>query len=330
MQREVALLPPDAAGAFQEALEGGKLAEFATNFPAGGSRHTACRLIVEHAAPLGDSPFHYPIYASFELPALAGGVWRQVRNLSRTVVRQVQLEPGEVLSLLPLFPNLAKALVAQHPELRSVPLTVAPAVDVPDGELAQVAPVPEKFRQRVRSTWYPIWMVLLGLAPVIWLVLGGALIAAGLWLVMDKSNPFGWAVLAVAAICFSWGATPESSALASTQTAGSSRLRSEIGHRTDAVVDPRDGELLLVSLVPRESFAKMKLAIASDLLLLKIDACGSRLLMEGDCDRYSIPAGAIYSCEPQCFFHPFDPQQRQPLWMVRMKIHVVEGLKNCS
>src|SRR5262249_41911281 len=79
--------------------------------------------------------------------------------------------------------------------------------------------------------------------------------------------------------------------------------------------------------IPRESFARVKLTMSSDLLLMKLDPPGQRLLMEGDCDRYRIPAGAIVECTPQCFFHPADPQHQNQLWMVQLKVRVEEGLR---
>src|SRR5262249_56557776 len=82
-----------------------------------------------------------------------------------------------------------------------------------------------------------------------------------------------------------------------------------------------------VSIIPRESFVKVKLTMASDLLLLKLDERRRLLLMEGDCDRYRIPAGAISVCEPQCFFHPLDAQHQNQLWMVRLVVCVEQGLQ---
>ena len=51
------------------------------------------------------------------------------------------------------------------------------------------------------------------------------------------------------------------------------------------------------------------------------------LLLEGDSDRYRIPAGAVSVCEPQCFFHPIDHHHQNELWMVRLMIQVEQGLQ---
>ena len=65
--------------------------------------------------------------------------------------------------------------------------------------------------------------------------------------------------------------------------------------------------------------------MSSDLLLMKIDEAARRVLMEGDCDRYCIPAGAVALCEPECFYHAIDAQHQNQLWMVRLVVNVEEG-----
>ena len=67
--------------------------------------------------------------------------------------------------------------------------------------------------------------------------------------------------------------------------------------------------------------------MASDVLLMSIDAKRRLVLLEGDSDRYRIPAGAIETCEPQCFFHPIDAERRNELWMVRLVVRTWDGLR---
>src|SRR5262249_29252449 len=105
------------------------------------------------------------------------------------------------------------------------------------------------------------------------------------------------------------------------------RLRQEIGERSDIRVDPADPDGMYVSIIPRESFTRVKMTMASDLLLLKLDAHKRQILMEGDSERYRIPAGAISVCEPQRFFHPLDKQQSNQLWMVRLMVRVERGMQ---
>ena len=100
-----------------------------------------------------------------------------LKKMRRTMLRQVKLDVAEVLALRSLFPKLAKRLGEQHAELRDLPpdagLAVGGAVRKESvTEAAQVTPVPEGFRQKVRTRWYPLWVNLIGVSPLVFL-LGG-------------------------------------------------------------------------------------------------------------------------------------------------------------
>jgi hypothetical protein len=331
MWREKAIFPADSEQAFQAALEAGTLAEFLTVTPAGGIAQNACRLILEYCAPSEGSLLDYPVYASYIKALPQSSIWNLLRNLRRTALRQVRLEPSEVLTLRSLFPQLAQLLALQHAELRDLPRDISPAppsaANAPT-EYAEVWPVPERFRQRVRAKGYALWVNLIGLTPILFLVAGGALLGGGLWLAIEKATPLGWIGVPLGAPLMLWGiyiakycpSVPENRWI-------ERRLRREIGQRPDFLVDPRDQGSLYASLIPRENFVKIKFTLSSDLLLLKIDEPKQKLLIEGDCDRYSIPRGAISVCEPQCFFHPIDHEQRIQIWVVRLMVQFEEGLR---
>jgi hypothetical protein len=336
MRREKAYLPLDSDKAFLAALESGTLAEFLAVTPAGANEQNSCRLILEYAAPTEGSLLDYPVYASLIKGLPKTSLWQMLRNMRRTVLRQAQLHPSEVLTLRPLFPQLAQLLTLQHEELRDLPPDVLPtaATLTPPSdentlnEVARVWPVPERFRQRVRSKGYALWVNLVGLTPIVFLAIGGALVGGGLWLVIEKAVPLGWIAVPFGVPLFLWGvyiakycaAVPENRWI-------ERRLRREISQRPDFLVDPRDIESLYASLIPRENFVKVKFTLSSDLFLLKIDEEKQRLLIEGDYNRYSIPRGAIAVCEPQCFFHPIDHQQRVQIWVVRLMVQFEEGLR---
>jgi hypothetical protein len=226
---------------------------------------------------------------------------------------------------------LKQLLALRHSELRDLPPDISPALPSEAralDDVAQVLPVPERYRQRVHCKWYALWVNLIGLIPGVFFFGGGALLAGGIWLATTKEMPLGWIVAAVSLPAFLWGAylglycpcLPENRWI-------NRRLRREIGLRPDFLVDPRNAESLYVSLIPRDSFVKIKLTLSSDLLLLKLDAGGRRLLMEGDCDRYWIPCGAIAVCEPQCFYHPIDHQRRIQIWVVRLMVQFESGVR---
>jgi hypothetical protein len=192
--------------------------------------------------------------------------------------------------------------------------------------VAEITPVPEPYRRRVRGKGYALRTNLLGLTPVIYIFAGMGLVVTGVWLLREQSFPLACAAIALGAAGIFWGvylglfclAVPENRWI-------ERRLRQEIGQRAERLVDPQDPESIYVSLIPRESFAKIQWTMSSDLLLLKRDKNRRQLLMEGDADRYRIPAGAISVCEPQCFYHPLDQQRRNQLWMVRLMIRAPQG-----
>ena len=317
MRREKALLPASSMQALQDALETGSLVEFVAGARASGDPQSSCRFLVEHAAPTDGSPFDYPVYASLEAP-------RDTR------FRQVALQPAEVLAIRPLFPRLAELLGAKYEELRDPPpgVTPVPISEAPVGQLAEITPVPGPFRRGVRSRAYAIQVNLIALTPLFYVVGGAALAVGGGWLATERSTPLGWAAVAAGAAGILWGAysalfrpsVPENRWM-------ERRLRRQIAQRPDALVDPRDPESQCVSLVPRASFAKTQLTMSSDLLLLKVDERRRSLVMEGDCDRYRIPAEAIAVCEPECLFPPNDWQDRATeLWMAVASLLLILGL----
>jgi hypothetical protein len=74
------------------------------------------------------------------------------------------------------------------------------------------------------------------------------------------------------------------------------RLRRVIGSRPDALVNPADPEAAIVTVVPREQWAKFPPDNPIDGGFLKIDEASRQLLFEGTRQRYRIPAAAILSC----------------------------------
>jgi hypothetical protein len=242
-----------------------------------------------------------------------------------------------VLELRPLFPHLAELLAARHAELRRLPTNVVtepgthPAAEgrvKAAGELAEITPVPEPYRQRVRGKGYALAVNLRGLIPVVYIFGGGGLAAWGIWSLTQSSLAFGCAATAIGVPACLWGLYTGGYCLGVYENRWiERRLRQELAQRGEVLVDPQDLDGLYVSLIPRESFVKIKLTMASDVLLMKLDQRRQEILLEGDADRYRIPAGAVAVCESQCFFHPADAQHHNELWMVRLMVRVEEGLR---
>jgi hypothetical protein len=327
LEQETALFPPCSGEVIKDALENGQLAEFLASNPAGGDPQAACRLILEYVQPADDSPLSYPIYLSIkDLPAEKRWFWpKQAR---RTYLRQVELTTAEVLTLRPVFAKLARLLATQHAALRDEPATVLPVSigSTTTDEVATIAPVPEPYRQRVRTSGYALKVNLLGLTPLAFIAGGVGLLFLGGHFVSRNEIVASLGPFVLGALSCAWGIYTGLYCLCVYENRWiERRLRAEIRQRPHVLVEADAVDAVYVSLIPRENWAKVKLTMSTDLLLMRIDAQRRQVLLEGDCDRYRIPAGAIAACEPQCFFHPIDTQHQNELWMVRLMVDVAEG-----
>jgi hypothetical protein len=189
----------------------------------------------------------------------------------------------------------------------------------PGAAVAEVTPVPEPFRQRVRGPNYKLIVNLIELHPLICFFGGGALAGLGVWQIVEKNWLIGCLLLVAGLPIACWGIYV--ALCCSTVTANrwiERRLRYEISQRADSLVEARDPESMYVSLIPREHFSQVRWTYASDLLLLKIDAARRQVLLEGDSDRYRIPADAIARCDVRPFTI-IDPAKE--FWILRLVVH---------
>ena len=326
MRRESATWPAFLGQRFIAALQEDSLMEFVARTPAGGNPRVCCRLTVEYAAPPSGSTFTYPIYATLA-DAAERPTWHRPKTLPVTLLRQIVLAPAETLALRPLFPELAKLLSAQHPELAALPADVIPAAAaIPAGAVAQITGVSTPSGRRIRTPGANVWVTSLRVAPLL-CGLGGALTFGGGFLLFVKTLLLPIILVAApiavglmgfglyAAICY--GVLEGRSTVR--------RLRQEIALRPDALVDPADADAACMSLIPRASFNSLWTPPAADVMLVKIDAPQRRLLMEGDENRYEIPAAAISECGTQCFFHRSDNKNSSQIWMLRLVVQLQQG-----
>jgi len=327
MRRETALLPPFHQQRLQYVLETGTLAQYLSETPAGTDVQKSTQLILEYAFPPDGSSLDFPVFATLGGPTAKVAKDDPAAGYSATL-RQIELEPQEVLLLLPRFPKLAAVLGTQHPELREVAQTVVapvPPAAPAASAVATVEPVPDPYRQKVRSGGYTFWVNMAGLSPVLYLFGGIGVAVGGGYLLSEERLIAGVPLTVLGAGLILWGlytaiftlAVPENRLILKW-------LKREIARRSDVWVDPSDPEAVYVSLIPREHFAKVKLTMSTDLLFLKLDP-EQGLLMEGDTDRYLIPPGAIRVSEAECFFHPMDGNRTNELWMVRLLVEFPEG-----
>ena len=327
MKNEHVFLPAHSGPDFRDALENGELDHFVRRTQHGGNIQSNARLILEYAHPPEGSALEHAIYATLEdFPEKKS--WFRPTAFREKVIRQVELEPSEVLSLRTWFPNLTQTLEQKHEELRGMPPPLPLMEEGVVTEVAEITPVPEPYRQRVRSKGYTLAVNLRGLTPLIYFAGGAALAGLGIWFLIDEPRIPGAIMTVLGIPAFGWGAYTGLYSLGVYENRWiHRRLRKELGARTDVLVDSEDEDAIFVTIIPREAFAKVQWTMASDLLLLSIDEKRRRILMEGDADRYIIPAGAISVNETQCFFHPIDVHKANELWVVRLMIQTPEGPK---
>lgn len=296
-----------------------ELARGLLDAPPIGQPQQSCKFIAEWFNDPDASPLDHPVYASIEDHYRAWGL----QTMRRNVIRQIELTTAEVLSLRASLPKLATKLDVIHPELQIAPAAVvtAPATNNEASQVATVTPVAEPFRQLVRNGAYAWHINLRDIIPVFYFLGGIGLIALGAWL-GSKEQIVLCVLLVLAGIAgFVWGTYTSQLCISVYGNIWAlSRLRTEFAKRPKILVDLDDPDIKFVSLIPRESFVKIKWTMSSDLLLMKIDTDRNEIRMEGDSDQYVIPGGSIADCQPLCMFHPIDAQRQNQLWMVRLVI----------
>ncbi len=301
-----------------KAWENGDLPKALRDAPPIPQPQISCKFVVEWFDDPDASPLDHPVYASIDDHYRTWGI----QTMRYSVVRQVELTTAEVLSLRASLPKLATKLDVVHPELQVAPAAVVAAPSMANEEISMVAtvtPVPEPFRQLVRNGAYAWNINIRDIVPVFYFLGGIGLVALGAWL-----GSVGQMILCVLLVFtgiagFVWGTyTSQMCLCVYGNRWAHGRLRAEIAKRPNLIVDLHDPDLKYVSIIPRESFVKIKWTMSSDLLLMKIDTDRDEIRLEGDSDQYIIPGAAITDCQPLCMYHPIDTQRQNQLWMVRL------------
>ncbi len=299
------------------AWQSGELARGLLDAPPVGQPQQSCKFIAEWFDDPDASPLDHPVYASIEDHYRTWGL----QTMRRKVLRQVELTTAEVLSLRASLPKLATKLDVIHPELQVAPAAViaAPAAATETMFVATVTPIAEPYRQLVRNGAYAWNINIRDIIPVFYFLGGIGVMALGGWLCSVEQIILGVLAIFVGGAGFAWGTYTSQLCISVYGNLWAlSRLRTEFARRPKTLVDLSDPEVKYVSIIPRESFVKIKWTMSSDLLLMKIDQARNEIRMEGDSDQYLIPGGAITDCQPLCMFHPIDAQRQNQLWMVRL------------
>jgi hypothetical protein len=230
------------------------------------------------------------------------------------------------IGLIALF-----TIARQHLKLRKLPAVILPAAPVireSPQELATIIRVPEPHHQTIGNPSYALKANLIALIPVIFILGGIGLCFLGGFLVPKPQMVLSRLLLIFGGSAFAWGIYTGGYCMGVYENRWvERRLRSEIRSRPDSLVEADDPDTVLTSLIPRHNWSRVKWTMASDLFLMHVDSRRREVLLEGDCYRYRIPAGAIPACQPQCFFHPTDTEHKNELWMVQLMIRAPDGMR---
>ncbi|MCA9013513.1 MAG: hypothetical protein KDB01_27370 [Planctomycetaceae bacterium] len=325
-QRETALLAPFSGIPLVTALDNGSISTFLATAPA-GSIQQACHLTLEYVRNIDGTMSKHPVYLSVS-DFRSHKPWYVPGKMQIQLLRQVEINPREISAVSQVFPLFASITKTSPSDDNLVAVRAQRTENHARYGLAEVVPVPEPYRQVVRTRAYP-WIVNLhDLIPVAFL-LGGLGMAVFGGFQIEKEQLFaGISLIVVGVAGIAWGLYTSQWCLSVYGNRWvESRLRSELSGRPGVIVDPRDPESRYVSIIPRDSFQKVKLVMSSDLLLLSFDSMGKRLLLEGDIDRYVIPFDSIRVCEPQCFFSPVDQARTMQLWVAQIIARFRDGDK---
>ncbi len=324
-------LPPYSGPALVEALEMESTAQTVRQYQAGPMAPMCCELMIEYQKDDKGGLSCEPVYLTIK-DHQQNLAWYKPKQFKKKLLSQVELTVPEIAAFAPLFTKLPDVLKKSQEEfapfLNAIPEVKGPKSKRTVSDVATVTPVAEPYRQRVRTNAYP-WMVNLhDIIPVGFLFGGLGVIGLGAYLADQKNIAAGVAVIVLGALAIVWGI----------YTAGFCmsvygvrwilrRLRKELSLRPEPSVQVNDPDNRFVSIIPRDSFTKVKLVFSSDVGLLKIDTAKRSLLLEGDIDNYVIPAGSIESCGPQCFFAPFDHAKSTELWVVQLMVQFSDGVR---
>ena len=223
------------------------------------------------------------------------------------------------------------AIARQHLKLRKLPTAILPAKPATVGstqKLALITPLPEPHQRNIRNSSFALKLNLVALIPGIFFFGGIGLCVLGEFFVPRRPEALRTLLLVFGGIALGWGAYTALYCLGVYEDRWvERRLRAEIQYRPDALVESNDPDAVCASLIPRENWSQVNWTMSSDLFLVRIDPRSKEVLLEGDSDRYQIPAGAIADCEPQRFFHPVDTSHKNELWMVRLMINASDGMR---
>ncbi len=216
------------------------------------------------------------------------------------LLRGVELQPEEAAALVPLFPTLVEwAGVAPTPAAADVTPN-----DTSTGEGAEVWPVSPQAEGRLLTRSMAVWRNVIGGVPIIFLLgpIGAAMVVLNNPPLVGGPIPAG----VVSGVLILAGMVAGVVCLLCDVKLGTAYLIRTLYRRwrarPDAIASPDEPGVMVVEVIPRQSWQRPLLESADDVGLLVLDAQRRELRFEGDKERYRIPADCFESCRVEMVF----------------------------
>jgi hypothetical protein len=315
MKRETSTFKPELGPGFVEALRLGSVQSLAALFtspPKPSVPNTAVAL--DYCPNLKEGrTTSCPIYMSVKqiTTASKGATLDAFDNAKgKMLVRRTLINPDEAPALLTRFKSLETATGTTAAEVLKVlqVQVAAPPVQI----MAEVRPVDPEFAGKVltkKNALIGTGIALLGLVAVFASI---GLAALGAYFAFPQPPPAdgvsavsriaGVTLLVLAGMMFLGNAVMVFTAPSYFAVRFLRRvIFREFSRRPAHLVNPSDPSAILVQVIPRAHWGKMKLVDASDIGFLRVDAQKGDIYFEGDKEVYRIPGAAITSCEIESF-----------------------------
>ena len=237
--------------------------------------------------------------------------------------------------------------VPHAPDYRAIfPLNVLPvAVDeepvAAPGQkpraVVEVRPIEPEFAGRILTRRRLLMVYLLGMLPLLVMLAGLGLGAAGYPAMFPKDTDFPrWfavfglqgEVLFISGCILVFVGTVWGIAFPSLISSRYNYrvVRNAVNRRRDAIVTPGPGTWM-VDIVPRNHWNRLMLENAADIGFLAVDEQRREIRFEGDKERYRIPADAIRSCELEKSFLSTTARANAPgTWLVVIRAASPDGI----
>ncbi|PHR86426.1 MAG: hypothetical protein COA78_37985 [Blastopirellula sp.] len=188
-------------------------------------------------------------------------------------------------------------------------------------EYADIQPVPEQDRGQTYNLTHLIMMNVVGGFPLL-LWAGSAILLWRAYAIKD-TGPLSYSItfIALGTIGIITGVVIGTWYVYLLEAIYSRwRFRAAVRNRPSSMVNPDEQDVAFIGISLREHWKQIKLDTCHDIGLLQLNQSKSLVLIESDKERFQIPKGSLFLCEPEVFTHPIDPSTE--FWLIRLVVQL--------